>query len=52
MGFYLKIENKPSNNLENEGQGHCQGHNSLSYLTIFVLNIFLFNRGVSSYLAS
>jgi len=25
MGFYLKIESRPSNNLENEGQGHCQG---------------------------
>jgi len=31
-GFYLKIENRPSNNFENEGQGHCQGHRSISPL--------------------
>jgi len=52
MGFYLKIASRPSNNLENEGQGHYQGHSSTpSYPTIFVLNIFLFNRDVPSYLA-
>jgi len=30
MSFYLKIESRPSNNLENEDQGHCQGHSSIS----------------------
>jgi len=30
MGFYLKIKSRPLNNLENEGQDHCQGHSSIS----------------------
>jgi len=53
MGFYLKIESRPSNNLENEGQGHCQGYSSNSPFISnnFCLYIFLFNRDVSSYLA-
>jgi len=41
MGFYLKIENRPLNNLENEGQVYCQGHSSISS---FISNNFCFKH--------
>jgi len=39
IGFYLKIESRPSNNLENED--HCQGHSSIS---LFISNNFYFKH--------
>jgi len=40
MGFYLKIESRPSNNLENEGQSHCQGHSSINPFKNFCFKHF------------